>query len=302
MNKIVFICIFIGMLTACQDVKNTLAEVAEVNYSEEKYEQAIINYTLAIDEVSNTAEPDTLAALYFKRAEAKRSLALNFLPSDKDLHDALTDYSKAIDLYPYNSIYFRNRGDTLVQLGDYDSALVDFEAISNGDLYWSMVRIGGLHRLLGDYEQALVALNEVSTTWEPTMPVNYHMAWAHNDFGEYQKAIESIKAGLLAQDDYGHAYLRMACSKAMLQRYDEALENLKQGSNLLSKFVTPTTKHFPKNQHNIKTLKENEQHLENLKAGVSQLTSQISESLCNGLWWDIHYDKVREKSPLLSNY
>lgn len=278
------------------------ADIAAAKYSVGKYEIAIDAYNDAINEMPNDVDSKVLAKLYFDRAEAKYSLAFNMPGNDEVFYDAFLDYSKAIELHPKDSFFYRARGSVLAMLGDYKSAFSDFETMSSlegNEKYWSMIRTGGLYRQLGDYDKAMQAFGKVSRKWEPTMPVNYHMAKTYNKFGYYEEALKAIETGLLAQDNYGAAYHTMACSNAMLGHFDEALADYKLGARLIEDATGSHVKHFPGIQHNIKLHKKNEAILEKHLENAATLSQEEAKSLCFSTWWDIHYQTVREKSALL---
>ena len=278
------------------------ADIGAAHYSSGEFAKAIESYSTAIQEASNSTDYITLAKLYFDRAEAKYSLNISLLPDDRAFFDALADYSKAIELNSQDAFYFRERGSVFAILGDYDRAFADFATMSRiegNDPYWSMVRTGGLYRQLGEFDNAMKAFGKASLRWEPTMPLNYHKAKTYNKFGQYREAIASIEAGLIAQDNYGSAYHTMACSKAMLGQYDEALADYRTGSKLVSSFRRSTTKHFPSVQHDAELHIRNERFLEALTLGTELMTESDTKDLCFGTWWDIHYQSKRDISELL---
>lgn len=278
------------------------AHIAAAQYSQGKYKKAIEAFDEAINEMSESADRKELAQLYFERAEAKYSLALNLPDNDTALHDTYLDYSKAIKLHTKDRLYYRNRGTVLAMLGDYNAAFSDFETMASlegNNLYWSMIRTGGLYRQLGDYDKAMQAFAKVSRKWEPTMPLNYHIAKTNNKFGRYQKAVNAIETGLMAQDNYGPAYHILACSKAMLGHFDEALANYSHGTRLNEKARHSNVTKTSSIQHSDRLNKSNEAILRKHLGGATPLSPKEAKSLCFSSWWDVHYQKIRERSTLL---
>ena len=112
--------------------------------------------------------------------------------------EALSEYSKAIELVPQEADYFRNRGDT--------------------------------YRLMGKYEEALQDLNR-AVELDPGSPYAYnarghYYGYAKKQYteaiSEYSKAIELNPQEAVFYSNRGDIYRLMG-------RYDEALQDLNRG-------------------------------------------------------------------------
>jgi stress-induced-phosphoprotein 1 len=95
-------------------------------------------------------------------AEAARYKAAgNASFSKGDYHDAVRQYSQAIELDPSKHVYFSNRAMARLKIDELDGALSDGkECVKICPTFWKgHARIATALKDLGDYEEALTAVN-----------------------------------------------------------------------------------------------------------------------------------------------
>ena len=90
-----------------------------MNYKLGRYQQAIADYSQAID-----LKPKR-SSYYGNRAASKMKLAL--------YEEAVLDYTSAINLSPRDMTFVRNRGFALYKLQRHEEALTDYDKVINSD-------------------------------------------------------------------------------------------------------------------------------------------------------------------------
>jgi tetratricopeptide (TPR) repeat protein len=275
---------------------------ANYRYNNYGYDDAINAYSSAIK--SNRLQGEMLGKSYFGRAQAKLDLSYSTHAPDEKLYDALQDYDKAIQLIPDNPYYYRERGTVFSYLGAYDEAFKDFETLDKlegGKRLWSLVRKGGLEKRLGEHDRAIVTLQEAIEIWEPApvMPPNYHLALTYLELQQYENVIKAIDEGEKAQNDYGSAYQIRACAKANLGLYESALADYEKGVSLNRSFRGETKVSYPSSEHNARIEKEELEYFRSLAKETEEPVAERLKQLCFQNWWQLYYDKKRERSDLL---
>lgn len=300
-RNLIFIVIIGALLTAWNFWPDLDIYTGAAWLKEGDYQRAIDAFTRAIE--SERLADDQLAEAYAGRAEARSALAYATRAGDAAWIEALEDFTAAIKLKPKDPYLYRGRGSVHTYLGAYPEAFADFAAMRplEGDKpMWSLVRKGGLQRMLGDYEGALESFRAVINAWKPVplMPPNYHMALTYMKQGRYQLAIDAIDEGMRAQTDYGSAFQFRGCAKANLGRFPEALKDLQHGVDLNRNFRTDRPS-YPSTEHNERADREDLKLLQDIVAGRIKPDADRIKRLCFRNWWSLYFDKKRKRSPSL---
>jgi tetratricopeptide (TPR) repeat protein len=126
-----------------------------------------------------------------------------------ELERAITELDKAISIDPDYIEYYLNRGSVYRQLGNYESALNDFDkAIDRASD--QMLQLAGyyeravLYHLCNHYEQAIADYTRVIAL-HPKFPVAYvNRGIAYEEWGKIQEAIADFQRFIKLSKDKKH--------------------------------------------------------------------------------------------------
>jgi tetratricopeptide (TPR) repeat protein len=218
--------------------------------------------------------------------------------SDAALVSSLADYRALARLEPDDVELRYLIAAQLLELGGYDeSRAVQDEIMSKwpGEYFRAMIRIGAIHRNLGDYEQALRTLDEIVAKEGPQdgMRYNYHRGWTLSLLGRHEEAAESFTAGLAVQGDYTSAYVRRGCARARIGQLPEALADFEEGRRLL--LALPGGAASPLVRRDVADLEADRARV---AAAIAAGRSGPVTGMCEGDVWRAS-EKPRARSPLL---
>ncbi len=266
------------------------------------YDEAIKAFSKIIDEARDRA---TLERAYFERAEAWHGVAYERPGEDEPLVNALEDYTRAIRVHSNNQLTRRARATVYAELGAYEEAFEELKALERLEAatnvpFWSLVRTGGIKRVLGDYEGAISAFNQAIANYapEPVMPPNYHKAITLLKMGEPESALKALDDGLRGQTDYASAFEFRACANAALGRFAEALDDLKKSDALGAAFPDPQVR-LVSVEHDRRVEAERRALITEAAAGRVAPAQGVLDQLCFQSWWMTHFQARRDRSPLL---
>ncbi len=219
--------------------------VSRVNLEDEVYALAIPSNTLkALLAPPESTEPliewynrDHIRA-YVYASQGKEKLEANFYD------EAITNFDKAIELNPKNSIFYYNRGRAKSASGKDKAAIADYDTaiqLNSGAVYVYIAR-GNAKQALGDYEGAIADLDRITQLYpEHADLYNIRGVWNANsgDFKEaifdFSRAIEINPGHADAYKERAHAKFKLAESKTgqgditgTLQLYQSAMEDCTQ--------------------------------------------------------------------------
>lgn len=267
-----------------------------------RYSEAIEALSKIIENASDRA---LLERAYSERGEAWQSLGFEEPGNDQPLVEALNDYSRAIRVYAENQLTRRYRATAYAELGAYDEALEELKELekleaSTNVPFWSLVRMGGIKRLLGDYEGAIKDFDQAIENYapNPVMPPNYHKAITLLKMKEPERALQALDEGLKAQPDYPSAYEFRACAYAALGRFEEALRDFEKSQELSTAFPEPEAK-LASVEHDKRVQSERRALLKAAAAGKKSPDQNELDELCFSSWWMTHFQKPRARSALL---
>ena len=234
-----------------------------------------------------------VTALGLAALEPRRSLE-----ADRLRAAALADYRALAELEPDDVEHQFAIAGALEDLGGYAEARAVYERIlakwPEEDFRVS-VRFGALHRINGEYEQALDALNQLVARNGPQegMKFHYHRGWTLSLLGRFDEAIRDFSEGLRMQPDYAWAYLRRACAYAAIARPAEALADVREAKRMILGMPGGPTSQL---------LREDIARAEALEAKLERARSAGDSrpvtDACRGPEWD-SYEKPRTRSPLI---
>lgn len=206
---------------------NSLFDLALSLQEKKDYENAIANYTRAIELNSQTAEAyvnrgaayESMGNLDLALQDFNTALALepkseaynnraNVHFKKRDYDRAAQDYSKALELGPGNAGAHLYRGHALKNMGLHDHAIRDYsEALildpDNADAYTS---IGTIHSQRGDHDSAIKNYDQALKI-DPCDPYTYLSRGAsHNAKGDFDNAERDFGKALELDREYAYAY------------------------------------------------------------------------------------------------
>jgi len=204
MKKLLFVCLLAFSflkLTAQKQSYRECVNLANKNFVEKNYDEAIKFIDLAIAKKPKTAEN------YFLKGRC--------FFNQKKYKEAIEAFDKAIALNAKNSLYFRYRGDSYYNITIYELALQDYnKAIGldktqkNDTLFWYR---GDTYRELERYQEAIRDYDKALALNDKNAEVFYHRA--------YMYAL--LKDTIKACNDYQKAY-EMGVVRAKKEAFDLA--------------------------------------------------------------------------------
>ncbi len=217
---------------------------------------------------------------------------------DRALIAALADDKAWSQLAPDSDEAATALATVHAELGDYDTARkIDADAAKRWPdrAFHPLIGVTRMDRITGNYAKALTDLDAVGTVTGALagMPYHFHRGWVLSLMGRDQEAIADYTEGLTAQPDYGWAYLRRACSEAVLGELKEAATDYAQGRTLLRADYAL----FPDSPAKQTDLKRLDDAAAMLASVAATDPHRKIAGLCDGYWdWG---DQQRPRSKLL---
>lgn len=237
-----------------------LSSMADVCSSLKKYEENLsclktllktdnenaILYAMAGDSSVNLGDIDNAltyyenALKYYSNATSKAGVKKeslyaakgNCLKSVSNYSDAVTAYTKSLELASITSLYFQ-RGFCYIQLGKYEDAIHDFsKAIDNGyEVAISKFQRGLCYYSTEEYEKALSDLSAYETAFPQKTDSFLYQGLCYQHLKKYGEAIQylqkSIDAGTSVGDcnfNIGNCYYNQEDYKSSIPYYTKAIE------------------------------------------------------------------------------
>jgi type IV pilus assembly protein PilF len=165
-----------------------------------------------------------------KKVEALRDLGAAHYRQG-DLRLALEKLQEAERLDSNNAEIHRELGLVYKGLEVYDLSLKHFKRALelNPDFSDAQNDLGRVYFLLKEWDQAIACFEKAASNLLYRTPYRAYenMGQAYYNKGEYQQAVESFKKAITSAPDYPGPRLKLAQLYLMLDRQDEAAEELK---------------------------------------------------------------------------
>ena len=163
----------------------------------------------------------------FEEAWLGRGYALGNLGRYKE---AISSYDKALEINPDNNLPWYNRGVALSNLGRHEEAIASYERAlkinSDDDSAWNNhgVALGNWDR----WEEAIASFEQALA-----IKPNYHEVWYNRgialfNLGRYEEAIASYDQALAIKPDYQEAWYNRGIALGNLGQYEAALSSYEQ--------------------------------------------------------------------------
>lgn len=248
--------IIIGTVRPKEQPAHDMLERGNKNYSQQKYDEAIHDYTEAILKTRWYNENWTqLDEIYDNRGAARYN--------SNDYDGAIKDFSEAIHLMPDFADYYYNRGVAYRATGNFALAIKDFdEAVrlnsDNADYYFNR---GITRRTMGDPHGAINDFDKAINLKPDNAFAFNNRSHVRRIIGDLEGALADLREAIRIKPDYGLARMNMlgllkklgensaideeenlvrelmqkeneynqACFEAICENADKALELLKIG-------------------------------------------------------------------------
>ncbi len=199
-----------------------LIEKAKKDFEGENYEMAIVFLDDAL-----TLDPD-VPEIYFWRGKLA-TVDLN----DETVETAIAEFTQAINLRPdYWEAYFE-RGKVHLYFGRLDEAEEDFKKALeiNPEFEEAYSYLAQIELMRGNDEKALQYLDKVSK--EKDYKYYYNLGKVLYNAGSYEAAVEAMTKALEENKYLVDGYYTRAKAYEALEKYKEALEDLKAAVTLM---------------------------------------------------------------------
>jgi tetratricopeptide (TPR) repeat protein len=147
--------------------------------------------------------------------------------------EALTDFSRAIELQPDYARAIAGRGVTHRVMARYDEALADFNRVIElqPDDAWSITSRGQTYQLMGRYDEALADFNRAIELKPDYARAMASRGQTYQLMGRYDEALADFNRAIELQPDdawsitsRGHTYRLMRCYDEALADFNRAIE------------------------------------------------------------------------------
>lgn len=195
--------------------------IGQLYYWDEQYDEALSSFTTAIRNAKGSTTLRGLDAVYFYRGyiyglkQGKRK-------------EAISDYSKAIELNPEFVEAYNNRGNSYSDLEQYDKALADYnKAIELRPNFASAYNNrGNVYRNLGELDKAVNDYN-IAIDLDPDEANSYsNRGLAYYELRDFDRAIDDYSKAIELDPTHAASYNNRGVAYVDTERYEEALEDL----------------------------------------------------------------------------
>lgn len=195
------------------DHENFNASMARgrVALAQNGYQQAVAEFSIAINLFPDLAEPYGLRGVAFDRTG--------------DLDRALSDYSTAIRLDPADPSTYRNRALGYLKKGAYDFAITDFDEAIRVDPTSSVAHNGRGVALskIRRYERAVAAFSEAIRLNARYANAYNNRGIAYTDLRQFDLAIADLKQAIHLDPSNPNFYNELAWTHVRAGRFAEGL-------------------------------------------------------------------------------
>lgn len=154
----------------------------------------------------------------------------NSYAANADFENAITNYSKAIELDPKDSYSYTNRGHAYVTLDKLDLAIMDFNKAIELNLkdYFAYNNRGYIYYLRDDYDRAIDDYTTAIQIDPSNCLAQMNRGHAYYDNGNYELAIADFTNVLEIESENYYAYHHRGLAYEALQQIDLAIKDLEK--------------------------------------------------------------------------
>jgi tetratricopeptide (TPR) repeat protein len=167
-------------------------------------EEAITNLAYLYNEEGSTQKAAELLAKTADQANSAKVYAMMgyTYEQQKEYKKAIDAYRKAAEVDPDNLDAQRGLAQNLLNSGDMDAALKQYQAVVKEDPQdaQALLRIAEIHRRNGRFDDALATLKQAEGLVQDSIELNYSYALIYANQGKYDEAIAQLN-GLLQKSE-----------------------------------------------------------------------------------------------------
>jgi tetratricopeptide (TPR) repeat protein len=152
------------------------------------------------------------------------SMCFSTFQRAKVWHDSLCFWEDVLKKHPDSFLARNNRGDAYLGIGQYESAIADFNASLKIDPSQSAtyVNLCNAHIFLGKQEQALVFCNKAIALDPQNAVAYFNIGNIYADLGKHDQAILAYNRAVAIKKDYADAYQNLGTVYNAMGRTEEA--------------------------------------------------------------------------------
>ncbi|MFH1440728.1 MAG: tetratricopeptide repeat protein [Candidatus Omnitrophota bacterium] len=156
-----------------------------------------------------------------------------------DYEQAISDFTKAIEINPNDAHGYNNRGLIYEIKGSYDQAIADFnKAIEiNPDFEGPYCNRGNTYFDIGNYDQALADFSKDIELHPNSSIAYYGRANTYMHRGSYEQAIFDFTKAITITPDYAEAYCNRGLVYTRTSNYDQALADFNKAIEINPKYA-----------------------------------------------------------------
>ena len=225
-----------------------------IHLKKNEYEQAIFNYTKAIETAPKMAKAyynrgnAYIAKGQYDRAISDYNKAIDINPGFTEAYynrglnyamkgeydQAIYDYTKAIEINPKMSEAYYNRGNAYIAKGQFDKAIFDYtKAIEVNPGLTKAYYNRGLHYAMnGEYDRAILDYNKAIEMAPKMSEAYYNRGNAYIVKGQYDQTISDYNKAIEINPRLGSAYHNRALAYYDKQEYDKAWQDIHKTESL----------------------------------------------------------------------
>ncbi|SEI05858.1 tetratricopeptide repeat protein [Bathymodiolus azoricus thioautotrophic gill symbiont] len=154
---------------------------------------------------------------------------------DSDNHTRKIEIcTQIIKLDPKNYMYFKNRGDTYIDLGEYQKAVNDYDQVITLNPEDSTIfkNRGFAYINLGEYQKAIKDCNQAIKLDPENSTIFNNRGFAYINLGEYQKAIKDFNQAIKLNPEDAEVFTNRGVAYINLGEYQKAIKDLNQAIKL----------------------------------------------------------------------
>ena len=155
--------------------------------------------------------------------------------NDSDNHTRKIEIcTQIIKLDPKNYMYFKNRGDTYIDLGEYQKAVNDYDQVITLNPEDSTIfkNRGFAYINLGEYQKAIKDCNQAIKLDPENSTIFNNRGFAYINLGEYQQAIKDFNQAIKLNPEDAAAFTNRGVAYANLGEYQKAIKDFSQAIKL----------------------------------------------------------------------
>lgn len=124
------------------------------------------------------------------------------LLQQKNYHEAIEQFTSAIDIDPYWDIPYNNRGYCKLQLGELEDSFTDIHSAMemNSENPHSMRNMGAYYLRMNEFEKAMEHFEQAQKIDPQTELINFYLGITHSKIGNTEKSTEYLEKSALLNE------------------------------------------------------------------------------------------------------